>query len=397
MLRNKKRVPNIIIIAILIKLSLFIYTSIFYPQGKFQPDSLDYLNTGTQLVSRGVFAQDYNGVLIYESRRTPGYPLFLGVLRATMKITLEGVILIQVLLTILAALIIYKAAFEIDNKIAFLSGAIVLYSPTITIFSLQILTESLYLFLISLFMLTFIRYLKNRKIKLVILSAILLVLATYVRPISYYLCGLMAIFIVYVNIRDRFWKAIFHAAVFLLLAYALLGIWQLRNHIRFHQNIFTHFQNTVKNYSLLHSYATNNDPFSKRIAPIPYYINVITRGFLSLMTEPGSLKYFHCYTLTAIGKVFGYAFVAFWWIGLLVGLIKIKRNVYYQFALFIILYFIFVTITTAALNSGPRLRVPIVPFIAVISAAGWIKLKDASNARLECYKKTSSKRKRQFN
>ena len=114
--------------------------SVFYPQGKFQADSLDYVNTGMMLVSHGVFAQDDNGALRYESRRTPGYSLFLGVLHTIMKIPLGGVILTQVVLTILAAFITYKTALEIDNKIALLSGTIVLYSPPITIFSLQILS-----------------------------------------------------------------------------------------------------------------------------------------------------------------------------------------------------------------------------------------------------------------
>ena len=383
MLENKKIVFYIIIIAIFIKLFLFVFTVTFYAPGKFQPDSNDYINTGAMIVSQGVFAQEDNGLLRYESRRTPGYPLFLGVLGGILKIPLIGIIFLQMLLTIATAFITYKIAFEINEKIAFLSGLIVLYSPIITIASLQILTETLYLFLLSLFMFLFICYLKSKKTKLFIYSAIILVMATYVRPISYYLPMAVAVFILYVSIRDRVWKAIFHAVVFLLVSYSLLGIWQIRNYLHFHQYIFTHFQNIVNNYSPLHSYIRNNGSFINNLAPVLYYCDLFGRSFISLITEPGSLKYFHCHILTIIGKIFGYTFVIFWWIGFLIGLTKVKRNIHYQFIIFIILYFIFVTIFTAGLTSTERYRVPIVPFIAIIAAVGWVKLK--RNTLFSCF------------
>lgn len=378
MLTNKKYFLAIIIMGVAVKFLLFAFTAIYAPQSKFQNDSSDYLNTAMTLVKHGVFAKDNDGVLRFESFRTPGYSLFLAFLHGIMKIPLDGVILMQLLLTILAAFITYRAAFEIDKKIAFLSGVIVLYCLPITVFSLQILTETLYLCFMSLFMLAFIRYLKGRETKSVILSAAILALATYVRPISYYLCAATAVFIVYANIRDGFRKAIFHAVIFLAVAYGLLGIWQIRNYIHFQQFIFTSI--TEMNYrgnSIFHSYATNKDPFSQGLAPIPYYINVTWRCFLSLMTRPGTLKYFHCHPLTIAGKVFAYPFVIFWCAGFLIGLTKIKRNVYHQFILFTILYFIFATIAFLMWSSSERYRVPVMPFIAVISAAGWIKIKDA--------------------
>ncbi len=373
-MKNKKLALIIIIIALLIKFSLFTFVSMHNPEAKFQADSYGYLNTGMMLASHGVFAQDNNGVLKYELFRTPGYPLFLGLLHGTLKIPLNGIILAQVLLTILAAFVTYKAAFEIDNKIAFLGAAIVLFSLPITVFSLMLLTESLYLFLISLFMLAFIRYLKNRKTKLIVLSGVLLAAATYVRPISYYLGGGLAVFVFYVNIPDKFKKAILHAILFLAVTYGLLGIWQLRNYIHFHQNTFASIiQENYKAFGIFHSYLTNKDPLTRGWPPIPYYVNVTWRCFLSLMTRPGSLKYLHFPVLTVAGKVIGYPWVVFWMTGFLLGLTKIRRNVYYQFILCVILYFVFITIAGQMWCSGERYRVPIMPFIAIISAAGWAK------------------------
>lgn len=376
MLKNKKFILTVIIAALFLKVCLFLYESIFIPQAKFLPDSGDYLRTAQALASRGAFAQDNNGVLTYELLRTPGYPVFLSLLHYVMKIPLEGVIFLQLLLTLLVARLTYKTASRINSKTAFLSAAIVLYSLPITVSSLQILTDTLYLFLISLFMFVFIRYLENGKVKLVVLSAILIVFATYVRPISYYFGYAAAIFIIYANRRNKFLRVIFHVLIFLAIVYSLLGLWQLRNYWHFNRYIFTSIQNDYKALPIFKSYASDSGLFSKNVHPVFNYINAAWHCFLSLTTKPGSLKYFHCYALTAVGKVFGYSFVIFWWIGFLAGLTKLKNNIYYQFLLLIILYFVFVTIVIVAKSSSERYLVPVIPLIALISAAGWVRLRD---------------------
>lgn len=376
MQKNKKLILIVIIVALFIKISLFLYASIFSPQAKFLPDSTDYLKTAQMLAAQGVFAIDNEGVLKYELLRTPGYPIFLSLLHYVMKIPLEGVIFCQLLLTLLVAWITYKSASGINLKTAFLSAAIVLYSLPITVSSLLILPDILYLFLLSLFMFVFIRYIENKKAKLVIWSAILIALATYVRPISYYLCYAVAIFIIYANRREKFLKAIFHALLFLIIAYSLLGAWQLRNYWHFNRYIFTSIQNDYKAFPAFKNYALNNVSFIKSVHPIFNYIHAAWHCFLSLTTRPGTLKYFHCDTLTAIGKVLGYFFVIFWWIGFLAGLTKLKQNIHYQFLLMIILYFVFVTIAVVARSSSERYLVPIIPLIAIISAGGWVKLKN---------------------
>lgn len=379
--KKNKLIWIIIIIALVIKFALFSYMLIFAPDGKFQPDSTDYLKTAGVIASRGVFALDNNGVLQYESYRTPGYPFFLSLLHFMLKIPLEGVIFLQILLAIAVAFITYKAASIIDRKIALLSALIVLYSPPITIFSLQILGDILNLFLLSLFMLAFIRYLQTKRTNLIMLSVIPLALATYVRPVSYYFCLVMAIFIVYTNIRDKFWRGIFHALIFLIVVYGILGIWLLRNYIHFHRYIFTNIQSDYRSFPIFENYAKTDASLGKTVAPVLSYINAAWHCFLSLMTRPGSLKYFHNYTLTVIGKIFGYPFVVFWWIGFLAGLSKIKSSIYFQFILFMIAYFVFVTIAVVARSSGERYLLPIIPLISIVSAAGWIKLKDSYSKR----------------
>lgn len=365
----------IVTLALIIKLSLFAFAAIHAPQSKMMPDSMHYLELGEVLANKGIFAlNDEQGILRYEMLRTPGYPAFLAIFHNLMRIPVSGVVLLQIAFTLSAALITYKTALEISQKIALLSMAIVLFDPPITIFSLMVLTEALFLLLISFFMLAFTLYLKNKKIFLLILSVLCLAAATYVRPVSYYLGLAVALFIIYANKAENFKKICTHVVIFLLVIYCLLGSWQIRNYVRCHNFAFTSVENENSGKGLFKSYIRNRDPYTKGMAPLPYYISVSSRCLMSLMTRPGNLKYFKSDILTAIGKALAYPWMVFWLVGFLLGIINMRRNLYIQFMLFIMLYFVAASVVSLMWDVGERLRVPMMPFIAIVSAYGWMNL-----------------------
>lgn len=363
----------VVIIAAIIKIFLFLFAEINFPASKFEPDSTSYLNPAKILASEGVLAtRDAAGTLQYEVFRTPGYPVFLAVFHYLVGIPLWGILILQMLLTGLAAFVTYKAAVAIDIKIGFLSAAIILLDLPITIFSLMIMSETLFLLLMAIFAYVFISYLKTKKMSTVVLAAFILVLCTYVRPVTYYLGAATAAFMIYAGIRGNIKKCIVHILVFLLVVYSFQGLWKHRNHMRAGINAFSTV--CVPNWvsqGLLHSYAVNKDPVTKGMAPAPYYLSVTSRCFLSLMTRPGSLKYFQSKILTAAGKAFGYPWMVFWMVGLIAGIARIRGNIYYQFILFVALYLMGATVVGVMWSSGERYRVPIMPFIAIISAYGW--------------------------
>ena len=375
-MRNKKYFLIIIGIAILIKIFLFLFALMHAPQSKFMPDSFKYLKTAATITSKGVFATtDEKGALTYELNRTPGYPFFLAILHGFLGVPLTGVILIQVLLTILTALITYKTAIQIDPRLVFLSTGIVLCSLIVSIYSLMILTETLFLFLITLFMFNFIQYLKSGRISALVMSSLMLVLATYVRPGGYFLGLVVGFFIIYANAAENIKKSIFHSIIFLVVVYVLLGIWQIRNYMVFGSPVFSSiFQEDLYKVGLFKSYLRNTDPFTQKMGPLSYYINVTGRCLLSILTRPGSFKYFHWHAFTVFGKILGYPWVVFWMTGFLWGIIKIRSNSYYQFLLIVIIYFVSGSIICEMWFVGERYRVPLVPFIAIISAYGWIQL-----------------------
>jgi 4-amino-4-deoxy-L-arabinose transferase-like glycosyltransferase len=368
-----KRFLITLIIALIIKLSLFIYAEIYSPVTKFAFDTTMYDEAARCLIDHGVFAREsQEGTFSPETFRTPGYPLFLGVLHYLLKIPFSGVIVIQILLTILIAFITYRTAMNINPNLGYLSFLIVLFDPPVTIFSLMLLTETLFLFIISLFMAAFILYLRNKKIKFIILSALFTAMAAYVRPLAYFLGIAMVIFLIYVLIRTKLKKVIIHTLIFIIITYGLIGLWQFRNYkVTGNKNFTTHFE-------FSYHYRKNirkDDAITRSLPPALYYLNAYSRCFMSLITNPGTLKNFDSHALKRIGKIIFYPWMVFWLIGFLVGISKIKRDdICLQFLLFIVLYFICASVGGILFGVSSRMRVPMVPFIAILSANGWIRL-----------------------
>jgi len=107
----------LIAIAILLKIALFLYVACSARQGIFAPDSKEYLGSGIILVTEGKFAtENAKGIYTYQFYRTPGYPLFLGILRVFLGMPLIGIVFVQMALTVIAAVFTYKAALLIEMK-----------------------------------------------------------------------------------------------------------------------------------------------------------------------------------------------------------------------------------------------------------------------------------------
>jgi 4-amino-4-deoxy-L-arabinose transferase-like glycosyltransferase len=278
-LMTKRTFIILTVTAIILKALLFSFAALKAPGSKFRNDTRTYLETGRALVSRGVFGKvNEDGTIAFESYRTPGYPLFLGVTHGTMKIPLSGVILIQVLLTLCAAVIVFKAAGRIDPRLAPLAFFIMLFDPSITVFSLMLLTESLFLLCVSIFIYAGIAYLQEQKKAYLFLTALTLAAATYIRPISFYLAAPVAVFLVAAG-RKNIKKSVIHACIFLLVAQGLLLPWQWRNYRHSREFRFSRIENaTVGHEGLYKSYARNRDPYTQGMPPFAYYTNVTFRS-----------------------------------------------------------------------------------------------------------------------
>ena len=383
-LRRNNYFIIVLLAALVIKLALFSYAEVYAPEAKFQHDTKLYLKLSQNLVTHRIFSRmgqdgEYmGGNYFYEVFRTPGFPFFLGVLHGLARIPLSGIILIQIFLTILVALITYKTAIKIDPRLGYLSAVIILLDPSITIFSLMLLSETLFLLFISLFMYMFTLYLKEKRSKFIVFAAFFLVLATYVRPISYLLGIGMSIFMIYFIFRIGPKRLIMHALVFLITIYSLLGIWQVRNKQLEGINTFS----TISQFSSIYKEnERDEDKFIESLPPSLYHLNAASRCIMSLMARPGTLKAFKSETLKRIEKIVAYPWIVFWLVGFIVGVSRIERSYYLQFLAFVVLYFICASVGGILYGVSSRMRVPMMPFIAIISSCGWLRIRSSLKTR----------------
>jgi hypothetical protein len=360
--------------AIFLKIFLFVFITLNAPSAKFEPDSYEYLRTTSMLKEKGVFAyQDASGTVQSEVWRTPGYPLFIAGLHNGMGLPLDGVVFVQVLLTILAAWIVFKTALLIDEKTAFLSGLIVLFDPTISVISLRIMSEALYLFLLALFFLYFTQYLKSPKMKPLLLAALILVIATYVRPVSYYV-GLMAsFFIICSNAPGNRKAAVFHALVFLGVVYALLILWHIRNYMCCGETSFTTVVSANFNEKGLFDkhFVVKEASIAGWLAAAGRFLFTGVYSIFKILLRPVSFRYFGSEFLRYAGCILSYPWTIFWFGGFLAGLSQLRSNIYFRFFLLIILYFSIIPVLNLGTVQEARYRIPIMPCFAIMAASGW--------------------------
>jgi len=319
------------------------------------------------------FSQPSEG-LKHSLYRTPGYSLFLAVTYRCLNLPLLSVIFLQIVLNILTAIVVYKTAVSTDRRTSLLSAAIVLLDLPTTIYSSMVLTESLHLFILSLCIYAFVKYIHNRRFAWLVASAFFLGVSVYIRPVGYYLGVAIGGFVLYLWGKDIL-TGIAHAVFLLVFVYGLLGIWQYHNLKIYDKFIFSNIDNaTVRMNGVIGRYARETDP-KLRAMPAPlYYFVSVGNNFLNLMTDPGSMKDFHSKGWKRFGDGFGYLFVAFWWIGLIAGLGQCRASVPGQFLLLVLLYLMAVSIVSTGWHVTPRFRVPMMPALAILSAQGWLAL-----------------------
>jgi hypothetical protein len=154
--------------------------------------------------------------------------------------------------------------------------------------------------------------------------------------------------------------------------YGFIGLWHFRNHRVNGNNKFSTVTELAPSYR---EDIIEKDAIKGVLPPALYYLNVFSRSIISLMTDPGSLKDLNSHILKRIGKVIAYPWVVFWLIGFIVGVSRIKKNdIHLQFLLLVVLYFTAASIGGFLFGVSSRARIPMVPFIAILSAYGWSRL-----------------------
>ncbi len=181
-------------------------------------DSISYLRPGAELMRHACFCSSG----LPEIDRTPGYPLF-AMLTGSLWGALFLTVMAQILLSALNVVLAHRITMEIfpDAGAAQAAAWLMALEPLAVEYSIRLLSETLFVFLLLLFLWRLVQYMQQPNMHNVAQAAVLLAAMAYVRPVAYWL----ALPIALVFPRRR-WT---HAVVFVALFSMLVAPWQMRN------------------------------------------------------------------------------------------------------------------------------------------------------------------------
>lgn len=223
---NQWHIILVFVLALAIRLILFGYYLGVNPAG-FLPciDSHNYIELAKNLLAYGMIgAPPYPDVYW-----TPLYPVFIAGVYLLTAYSTPAVIIIQLLISSLGCCLLYiTAARHIPKGIA-LTVALALAPDVPTVgYANTILSETLFSFLLILFIFTFTLFLEQNKMYLLVLSGLLCGSATLTRPVLFYF-SLFSIFIFLYYYRNHVYKIMVYFFIFNLSLGIVVGPWIYRN------------------------------------------------------------------------------------------------------------------------------------------------------------------------
>lgn len=203
-----------------------------------EPDTRAYLLTSESLLETGRFERAGEP----EVFRTPGYPLFLLPGVALGRATLYAVVA-QIALGLCTVVLVQRLAWLLFARrdIASAAAWLAACEPISILYASKLLTETLFTLLFACGVYGAAAYLRYDRLRALLVAAVMLAAATYVRPVAYYcaplLMFLLAARTLWSGERRRVRAA--HVVAFALLTVAAIAPWQVRNYVRAGYSGFT--------------------------------------------------------------------------------------------------------------------------------------------------------------
>ena len=243
LLQKKFKSKEVLLLSIILLLSLAFKLGTFSIVYSDDPsrimrgiDAYQYDNSARALLETGRFAASPETSDEPETRRTPGYPLFIAAVYSVFGLRHFPVIAIQIFISILTIALTYAIARTLFKpSVALLSGIILSLDVSSFLESQQLLTETLFTFLLTIAVFAGVYLFLNKKnrLKWALALGIALALSVLVRPIGYYLVFpiIMGLFVYGIFIKWQ-WKEVLGVVMMVLIPWiVLIGGWHARNFI----------------------------------------------------------------------------------------------------------------------------------------------------------------------
>jgi hypothetical protein len=204
-----------ILLAIALRVSLILLLGHLSPPNVFRADDSATYTIGAQsLASRGAFVDERGKPEIF---RTPGYPLVLAPFMA-LHASDAAIVALNIVFAALVVFVTWRIANQVfgDDRIAGICALIVAIEPTMLIWSLKVMPETLFTLCLVLFAYATVS-------EKPIAAGIALCAAIYVKPIAWPLAFIVPVVGVWFQPR--------RALMLFVTCAALLAPWHIRNYV----------------------------------------------------------------------------------------------------------------------------------------------------------------------
>ena len=235
----------ILTISLAVKLMLWLFILLTDSRRFIDHDSKSYQNIAIALLKTGMYAISPERAQEPETNRMPGYPTFLAILYRTTLVDPSIAILAQIVISTVSGALVYWIAISLwGEKTALLAALLFVLDLGFLAFSLVLLTETLFSFLLLCVFAMLIPALQPPYGgKFAFLTGLFLALATMVRPIGYYLFAPLLIGLIILGLRNhQGWRSLRAPAYFLFPLLLIVGGWQTRNYLLTGYGTFSRIQ-----------------------------------------------------------------------------------------------------------------------------------------------------------
>ena len=228
-LSKMKTLGVVLFLAIMVRMSLLVC---FYNAPLNIVDEQHYNTLAVNLLDHGVYSLGKKP----SAKRPPLYPFSLALAFKTMnRIDHNAIRVIQVLISLVTGFFLFRLFENVfDPKIARLGLILFLFYPSLIFFNYLILTETIFIFILTTFFYSTSKFLAKGKLSLAMLSGLLLGVSSLTRSITYPMALPLAGLLCLLLVKQFKLKAVYTALLFLLAFGATLSPWTIRNARVFH-------------------------------------------------------------------------------------------------------------------------------------------------------------------
>ncbi len=272
---NTKGLLLIILIAFIIRIVFFVslqpWENEVVNKTIIVTDAIGYNRLALSFLSNKSF-EDFGGF------RTPGYPLFIALLYSISSGSVWFILLIQILLSTISVLLVFKIANIIfSRKIAILSAFLFAIDIHQALYAVTLGTDTLFVFLFLASVFFLIKSLIKMNLLKLCLSGLILGISSMVRPVSYLFPFVVIFFILFISnlkIKEKLFSSALFGAIFLIT----ISPWLFHNYSKYGEAKLT--SQTGSNFLFCNVAATEAYKTGKSIVQV-------NKNFFNLALEQG--------------------------------------------------------------------------------------------------------------